>query len=238
MESPLHSAPLVVLDSVTSTQSYAADLLKSGEPVGAVMALEQTEGRGRFGREWHSPAGECLAVSIVFTNYIGHARPYLIGMSLAVACARAFKAQVQWPNDVVIRGRKLGGILTEMMTDDKDRLVPVVGVGINLNQLSFPSEIAEIATSVQLEHGLEIEPEQALDLITHQLESLREAYTWPDLARWWEKYDATAGKRYKLQDGREGIAQRIGEDGELICKVDGKEERILAADAIMGTVSA
>ncbi len=233
MTSPLHEEPLIQLDSVDSTQTFAGEMLRKGEYVGGVMAFEQTEGRGRFGRKWHSPPGECLAVSLVFKNYIGHPRPYLIGMSLALAAARAFKAQVQWPNDVVARGRKLGGILTELMLDEKDRLVPVVGVGINLGQQSFPEDIAETATSVILEHGLEVEPMYALDLILHQFESLREAQTWGELAKWWERFDATAGKRYTLQDGREGIAKGIGPEGELLCTVDGQEVTVLAADAVL-----
>ncbi len=235
MQSPLHDAPLYELETVDSTQSYAANLLKSGEPVGGVLALEQTEGKGRFGRKWHSPPGECLAVSLVFNNYAKHPRPYLIGMSLAVACARAFKAQVQWPNDVVFNGRKLGGILTELLPDNNDRQIPIVGVGLNLNQQSFPEEIVMSAASVVMSHGMEVDPQEALARILQQFETLREAESWADLATWWARYDATPGKRYTLHDGREGIAQSIGPEGELICTVDGKEERVLAADAIMGT---
>jgi BirA family transcriptional regulator, biotin operon repressor / biotin---[acetyl-CoA-carboxylase] ligase len=233
MTSPLHEEPLIQVDSVDSTQRLAGELLRQGEFVGGVIALEQAEGRGRFGRKWHSPPGECLALSLVFKNYIGHPKPYLIGMSLALAAARAFKSQVQWPNDIVARGRKLGGILTEMMPDHKERLVPVVGVGINLGQQSFPEDIAESATSVILEHGLEVEPIYALELLIHQFESLREAQAWADLSKWWERFDATPGKVYTLQDGRQGVAKGIGTEGELICTIDGNEERVLAADAIL-----
>lgn len=237
MTSPLHEAPLFILDSVDSTQTYAAAMIRNGEAVGGVLALEQTEGRGRFGRKWHSPPGECLAASLVFSNYIGHPRPYLIGMALAVACARAFKAEVQWPNDIFMRGRKLGGILTEMVADPDGRLIPVVGVGINLNQMSFPEDIAMIGTSVQMSHGLEMEPQDALALVLQQFETLREVQSWPDLATWWNRCDSTAGKKFWLQDGREGIAKSIGPEGELICLVDGQEERVLAADALMPSTS-
>ena len=238
MTSPLHAEPLIQLDTVDSTQRYAGELLRAGEYIGGVLALEQTEGKGRFGRKWYSPPGECLAVSLIFKNYIGHPRPYLIGMSLALACARAFKAQVQWPNDVVSRGKKLGGILTEMMPDDKGRSVPVVGVGINLGQQSFPDEIAQTATSVILESGLEVEPMYALELVIHQFESLREANAWLDISKWWERFDATPGKHYTLQDGREAIAQSIGPEGDLICMVDGQETHVMAADAIFGQSTA
>src|SRR5689334_685908 len=191
MTSPLHIADLIVLDSVDSTQRHAADLIKSGEFAGGILALEQTEGKGRFGRKWYSPPGECLAVSLIFTNYAKHPRPYLIGMSLAVACARAFKAEVQWPNDVVIRGRKLGGILTELLPNDKGVLIAVVGVGINLNHMSFDDEVAHLAISLQLAHGLAMEPLEALQRMMQQFETLREIQSWSDLAATWQRYDAT-----------------------------------------------
>ena len=235
MTSSLHSADLIVLESVDSTQRYAAEQIKGGEFLGGVLALEQTEGKGRFGRKWHSPPGECLAVSLVFTNYAKYPRPYLIGMSLAVACARAFRAQVQWPNDVVIHGRKLGGILTELLPNAEGQLIPVVGVGLNLNQSAFDDEIADVAISLVMAHGLEVEPTEALARIMQQFETLREVQTWSDLAHYWERYDATEGKRYTLNDGRIGIAKSIGPDGELICDVDGHEERVLAADALMSS---
>ena len=234
MQSPLHDWPLIVMDSVDSTQRVAAEMLKAGEPVGGVMALEQTAGKGRFDRQWSSPQGECLAVSLVFTNYIGHPRPYLIGMALALASARAFKAEVQWPNDVTIRGRKLGGILTEMVADKDGRTVPIVGVGLNLLQFEFPPEIAETATSVILAHGQEVEPDEALARVMQQFETLREVETWHDLANWWARYDTTPGKKYRLQDGREALAKRIGDEGELICVVDGEVQTVLAADALLG----
>ena len=236
MRSPLAGARLISLNSVDSTQNYAADLLKSGENVGAVLAQEQTSGRGRFGRPWHSPPGECLAVSLVFTDYIGHPRPYLLGMGLAVACAQAFECTVQWPNDVVYENRKLGGILTELLPNASGESVPVVGVGINLNlnQAQFPPDIADFATSVRLIHGHRMEPLDALHKILERFEALPELQGWPDLAPIWMELDTTRGKRYKLRDGQEAVALGVGPEGELLCEANGSEHRALAADALLG----
>ncbi len=234
MKSPIAIAPLISLDSVDSTQNYAADLLKRGQPIGAVLALQQTAGRGRFGRAWHSPPGECLAVSLAFTDYVGHPRPYLLGMGLAVACAQAFECTVQWPNDVVYENRKLGGILTELLPNDKGESVPVVGVGINLNQANFPADIAGIATSVRLLHGYEIQLIDALERILEQFEALPELLNWSELASIWMALDTTKGKQYKLRDGQVATASGLGPDGELICEVDGREHWALAADALLG----
>lgn len=234
LSSPLDRAPLICLDSVDSTQNYAASLLVGGQPVGGVLSKEQTGGRGRFGRPWYSPAGESLSVSLVFRDLEGHSRPYLIGMTLAVAAARAFDCQVRWPNDIVCGEKKLGGILTEMLPDQNGIPVPIVGVGINLNQSHFPEEIAPIATSVRQQSGKEIEPKEALEQILVRLESLPEPNAWLDLQPHWLQVDNTPGKRYRLQDGRSGLALSVGSEGELICLVEGREEQILAADAILG----
>ena len=234
MRSPLIDGPLIGLQTVDSTQAYAAAMLRRGEPVGAVYSLEQTAGRGRFGRPWHSPRGTSLSVSMVFPYYVGHPRPYLIGMSLAVACARAFDCQLQWPNDLVYEGRKLGGILTEMSPDAEDRSVPVVGVGINLNQTSFEPDIADRATSLLLAHGKEVMAVDALDQILTEFEALPEIREWSDLAPFWNQFDATPGKRYRLRDGQEAIATGVGSQGELLCVADGAEHSALAADALMG----
>jgi BirA family biotin operon repressor/biotin-[acetyl-CoA-carboxylase] ligase len=233
VRSPLHSQPLIQLDTVNSTQSYAGDHLRRGEPVGAVLAMEQTAGRGRFDRTWHSPPGECLAVSLVFTDYANHPRPYLIGMALAVAAAQAFDANVRWPNDIVIGERKLGGILTELLPDAKGIQVPVVGVGINLNQSQFPPDISDLATSVRLAHGHQTTPEAALTSLLAEFTHLGEIKTWQDLAPHWMKRDTTPAKKYRLHDGRESIAIGIGSNGELECEVDGVRTQVLAADALM-----
>jgi BirA family biotin operon repressor/biotin-[acetyl-CoA-carboxylase] ligase len=234
MKSPLANAKLVSLGSVDSTQTYAGDLLKGGERIGGVLALEQKAGRGRFGRTWHSPSGDCLAVSLVFTDSIGHPRPYLLGMGLAVACAQAFECSVQWPNDVVYQNRKLGGILTELLPNDKGESVPVVGVGVNLNQANFPSDIAEFATSIRLANGCQTTPLEALTKILQRFSALPELVHWSDLEPIWMPLDTTMGKRYKLRDGQEAIANGIGLGGELLCEVDGAEYRALAADALLG----
>lgn len=230
MQSPLERGPLITLKSTDSTQNAAAALIREGKPVGALLALEQTAGRGRFGRPWSSPPNQCLAVSLVFAP---HPRPYLMGMALAVACAEAFGCQVQWPNDVVYGGKKLGGILTEIVPES----IPLVGVGVNLTDAAYPPELSETATSLIATMGKVLDPQEALRRILKSFSQLPDITTWQDLAAAWSRVDATPGKQYRLQDGRVGTAQRIGADGELICLIAGKEHRVLAADAILGPAS-
>lgn len=233
MRSPLDDGPLIVLDEVESTQDAAARMIRSGEPVGAVMARSQTAGRGRLGRTWYSPPDECLAVSLVFTAYANWPQPYLIGMATAVAAAEALDLNVRWPNDLWLSGFKAGGILTELIQDPLGRSIPVVGLGLNLSQRSFPADIADRVTSLMLSRGSALPAQNALDEILSCLEILPEPLTWATIEPRWMRHDVTPGKHYKLPSGVEGTALGVGPDGELLCSVGESVERVLAADALV-----
>jgi len=109
-----------------------------------------------------------------------------------------------------------------------------VGVGINLNQVSFPEELSEIATSAHLIHGGQYDAEAIGLRIVSRLESLPEPSSWSALAPIWNLFDATPGKRFRLPTGEEAIALGIGSDGQLMCSVDGESQSVMAADAIFG----
>jgi len=222
------------LEEVDSTQTRAAAELAARSGTGIVTAETQTKGRGRFGREWHSERGTSLSMSLAVTGYPDHPAPYLIGMALAIAAAGTIHSRVQWPNDLVLHGRKVGGILTEIMLDPAGRRVPIVGIGINLNQSSFPSEIAEQATSLFLEYGSESEPKAVAEKILKRIESLPEPTDWSAFADIWALFDSTPGKPYQLPSGEKGIGIGVGSSGELLCSVSGESRTVLAADAILG----
>jgi BirA family biotin operon repressor/biotin-[acetyl-CoA-carboxylase] ligase len=232
----LISGRWVEFDEVDSTQNLAAQMLASGEDVGVVFAHNQVSGRGRFGRPWFSQRGESLTASLVFHDYADHPLPHLIGMSVAVAAAGALFSQLRWPNDLIIGGRKVGGILTELLPDAQNRRVPVVGLGLNLNQTSFPEEIAEIATSLSIAHGKTFEAEAVLRLILSRLQELPEPDSWSSLAPIWNVFDKTAGKMYRLADGALANAVGVGSDGQLLCSVDGESRIVLAAEAVFGNL--
>jgi BirA family biotin operon repressor/biotin-[acetyl-CoA-carboxylase] ligase len=223
-----------VLDESPSTQSAAAEILRSGERVGVVFAHEQTEGRGRFGRPWSSRRNDSLTYSLIFREYADHPRPYLVGMCVAIAAAGVLHCQLRWPNDLAEGGKKMGGILTELLPDENGRKVPVVGVGINLNQTEFQGELAEIATSAALIHGGSYDSEAIGRRIVSRLPDLPEPDSWEALAPIWNLFDATPGKRFRLVSGEEAIALGIGSEGQLLCSVDGESQSVLAADAILG----
>ncbi len=148
-------------DSVTSTNDVARELAEAGAEEGTtVVAAEQTAGRGRYARRWHSPKGEGLYHSIILRPPISPSRAPLLGLVTAVALAETLReeygvaADIKWPNDVMIGGRKVAGILMELETEEDRVKYAVLGVGVNINQASFPEEIADVATSLRRETGM------------------------------------------------------------------------------------
>lgn len=237
MKSPLaNGAEWIGLESVDSTQTIAAEALREGRPVGVVFALDQTRGRGRFGRVWHSAPGDSLTFSMAFAEYADHPRPYLVGMAVALAAAGVLHAHVQWPNDLVMSGKKVGGILTELLPDAQGRLVPVVGLGVNLNQSAFPEEIAHRATSRFIESGLRSDALTVAEKVVARLANLPEPNDWSVLSPIWSIFDATPGKSYLLPTGEIGSALGVGTDGQLIVSVAGETRSVMAAEAFFGKV--
>ena len=189
-------ARVVRLASVTSTQDVARDL-----PIGsAVIADHQSAGRGRLDHRWEAPAGTALLVSFVLLP-----NP-LLSLAAGVAAAQACGPEVRlkWPNDLMLRGRKLGGILVEA-TPEK----AVCGIGINLDwapqggaALHEPREEVLARLTAEIEHWCSAQPSAVLD--------------------GWRRLSDTLGRRVRIQLSDrviEGVAQDLGSGGELI--VDG-----------------
>jgi BirA family transcriptional regulator, biotin operon repressor / biotin---[acetyl-CoA-carboxylase] ligase len=227
------SGPWHELDEVESTQTVAAEKIRAGEPVGVVFAAHQTEGRGRLGRSWYSEKGDSLTMSLVFEAYADHPQPYLIGMACALAAAAAVHTQVRWPNDLLIGDKKVGGILTELIAGPGG-LLPVVGIGINLNQQSFPPDLEAIATSLALEQGGHYEAKVVAVQVLQRISLMPEISDWSALAAIWDLFDRTPGKRYRLPNDDLAVAVGVGSDGQLICSVDGESQTVLAAEALFG----
>ena len=197
----LHSASLPVVGkgtvlrvgSVTSTQDVAQAM-----PIGSIVVADhQTAGRGRLERRWESPPGAALLVSFVL------APNPLLSLAAGVAAAEACGADVRlkWPNDLLLNGKKVGGILVETTPDRA-----VCGVGINL---TWAPEGAAM---------LDQPREELLGRLQDRIEDWTSAPPAVILRRWRE-LSATLGRRVRI-DSTEGIAEDIGASGELI--VDGR----------------
>ncbi|HTZ48184.1 MAG TPA: biotin--[acetyl-CoA-carboxylase] ligase [Verrucomicrobiae bacterium] len=143
-----------------STNRLAMELGYAGEPEGTiVMAEAQTEGRGRSGRSWHSEKGTGLYFTVLLRPKLAPAQAPLLTMLAGVSAYTAIASQtglvpeLKWPNDLLLNGKKLGGILTEMHAEPNVVRFVIVGVGINVNQDKFPPELSAIATSIHKETG-------------------------------------------------------------------------------------
>jgi len=145
---------------IDSTNNVAMQLGERGEPHGAVvLAEEQTAGRGRAGRSWISEKSAGIHCTILLRPPIAPAHAPLLtlvaGLAARDAAAEELDAlpDIRWPNDLLVGGRKCGGILTEMHAEPDRMHYAVVGIGINVNQTKMPGELASMATSLRMQNG-------------------------------------------------------------------------------------
>jgi len=143
-----------------STNRVAMELGYAGEPEGTVvMAEEQSAGRGRSGRTWHSERGTGLYFTVLLRPRLSPAQAPLLTMLAGISAHAAITAQtglvpeLKWPNDLMLNGKKLGGILTEMHAEPNAVRFVIVGIGINVNQERFPTVLTGVATSIRKETG-------------------------------------------------------------------------------------
>jgi BirA family biotin operon repressor/biotin-[acetyl-CoA-carboxylase] ligase len=155
----------------------ASERAEAGCPEGTlVTADEQLLGRGRLGRDWHSPARCGLYFSLVLRPPVAAAQAMSITLACGLGVARGIgracghQADIRWPNDILLGGKKCCGILVDLAANgDRARHV-VVGVGVNVNQESFPPDLADIATSLGRETGVEWARDVVLESILAELE--------------------------------------------------------------------
>jgi BirA family transcriptional regulator, biotin operon repressor / biotin---[acetyl-CoA-carboxylase] ligase len=211
-----------------STNDLAAERARAGAPTGLVVAADaQTAGRGRLGRTWHSPADDNLYLSILLrpTRAPAEIPPVTLLVGGAVARALAdlgLAPRLKWPNDVQLldeagRRRKVAGILTEMASAGGSALHVVVGIGLNVNGLDFPPEIAERATSLRRALGQKVDRVALLAALLGALEPLYEEFERRGPAAAHAAFPAPCRVTALGQPGDrlEGIALGVDADGAL-----------------------
>lgn len=218
----------MVVDKVESTQTEAARLLASGDEPSVLFANDQTAGRGRFGRTWHSEPGKSLTMSVLMRAYPDHPKPWLLGMTMAIATAQVLGARVCWPNDVRGEHGKIAGILVEVWPGLGKRKYAVVGIGANLQTIRVPGDVHAEAPARKLE------PMEAAREIVEAARALPEPHEWGDIEPHWRKLDSTSGKKYRIPSGEMVVAERVGEDGMLVAMNGDRRITVLAAEAFFG----
>lgn len=218
-----------------STNTLAAELAGAGAAEGTVVIADsQTGGRGRRGRTWLSPPGKNLYMSVIVRPALSPRDATLLTLMTAVAATAAMRTRthlpvsIKWPNDLMVRGKKLGGILTEIKADMDRIFHAVIGIGININleHDDMPDDIKDTATSVSIEAGA---PRMRTPFAVELLEELDRWYgllvregRGPITAAW-RRMSSTIGRAVRVVLNDEvltGIAEDIDEEGMLLVRED------------------
>ena len=228
---------IVRLDTVDSTQSVAFALAERGAADRTVVvADQQLAGRGRRGRTWRAPAGTSLLASIVVRPRLPQSLLSTLSLTTAVAVAEALRrvtkvdARLKWPNDVLVAGKKVAGILLESRMSGGSSVVTIIGVGINLGQREFPPDLAEGATSIALETGQAPSRESVLAALLEEFDAWRvrlEGEGFGPVREAWRRLSDTLGRLVTV-DTVTGLAADLDTDGALLIDVAGTLTRVLA----------
>lgn len=232
-------APVIRLESVDSTQSVLFALAADGAADGTVVvATFQHRGRGRRGRTWTAEPGEALLASFLMKPRLAPRDLPLLSYVVAIATADAVAAfgavpRLKWPNDVLVDGRKIAGILLESRLTAVDDAVVAVGVGLNLGQRAFPDELSDRATSLWLATGRTVIVDDALEVLRAAIGRWRTRFETegfaPVRSRWLELAD-TIGRRVHVDDV-EGLAIDLAANGGLVVQDGDVHRTVFAGEA-------
>jgi BirA family biotin operon repressor/biotin-[acetyl-CoA-carboxylase] ligase len=228
-----------------STNRVALELGQVGEPEGAVvLAEEQTAGRGRVGRAWASERAVGIYVTLLLRPKLAPVQAPLLTMMAGLSTRAAVEAvtglnvDLKWPNDLLIRGKKAGGILTEMHAEPSQIRFVIVGVGLNVNQEKFAGELAERATSLRMETGKFHSRMELLVRLLREFEADYNRFLREGLASVVARFESASsyarGKRVRVSNGVEsytGTTAGLGPEGLLqVEREDGRLMTVIAGD--------
>jgi BirA family biotin operon repressor/biotin-[acetyl-CoA-carboxylase] ligase len=235
-----------VFEETTSTNDVVEKLAQDGVEEGAVVFAEsQSKGRGRLGRQWISPPRSGLWFSVLLRPNMRPMAVTQMTIAAATALARAIRVQtglapeIKWPNDIMLRGKKAAGILTELAAElDRVKYVILgVGVNVNLSAADIPPELRKLATSLKLELG---RPVSRAELAVSILRELDNDYhricsgQFEAVSHEWERQCTTLGRQVDIRTGDRrwhGRAESLDKDGALLLRTQhGLLERIVGGD--------
>ena len=238
-----------VFEQTTSTNDVMEKLARDGVKEGVVVFAEtQTKGRGRLGRKWISPERKGLWFSVLLRPDLRPQEATQLTVASATALRRAIqsgtglKPEIKWPNDILIGGKKVAGILTELSAEvDRVRhIILGIGVDVNLDAGELPAELRKIATSLKIETGEMI---SRAELAVEILRELDFDYAricggeFPAVADEWESGCVTIGKNVTVHIGDRkirGRAESLDDDGALLLRTEhGHLERIIGGDVTL-----
>ncbi|HWT80835.1 MAG TPA: biotin--[acetyl-CoA-carboxylase] ligase [Candidatus Methylomirabilis sp.] len=243
--------PLQVVAEIGSTNDAVMEAARAGEPEGfAILADRQTAGRGRRGRSWVSPAGVGVYTSVLLRPQQLPARIPLLTLVGGLAVAEAIQeiarvaARLKWPNDVLVEGRKIAGVLTEMASTDGEVGPVVIGMGINVNHgpQDFPAELLPVATSLALVTGKTLPRGKVAAAVFNALDGWYQVFREGDdaaILTAGRERSAILGRPVDLHTGEghwQGIAVDLDSDGALLVQEEGAGlRRVIAGDVSIRT---
>lgn len=228
-----------------STNIQAKRMGDQGAPHGTLAAAgQQTAGKGRRGRTWESPADQNIYMSLLLRPEIAPVKAPMLTLVMAYAAAMALRectgldVQIKWPNDLVINGKKICGILTEMSTEIDYINYVVIGIGINTNIEQFPEELKQTATSLRIEAGRSIRRSPLIAAIMRWFEKAYAGFMkTEDLSGIQKAYNellVNCGREVRVLEPKgewQAEALGINDGGELLVrKVDGSETAVYAGE--------
>jgi BirA family transcriptional regulator, biotin operon repressor / biotin---[acetyl-CoA-carboxylase] ligase len=240
-----------VFQETTSTSDVVEKLARDGVGEGVVVFAEfQSKGRGRLGRAWVSPRGKGLWFSVLLRPRLRPQAMTQVTVAAAAALARALRrqtsvlAQIKWPNDLLLNGRKVAGILTEMSGELDSIRYAVLGIGVNVNLVpaDLPLELRRITTSLRAEAGGPVDRPALATQILRELDGDYQRVCegrFDEVAEEWERLCTTIGRDVAVRVGERrilGRAEALDPDGALLLRTQhGHLERITGGEVTMET---
>lgn len=236
----------VYKQEVTSTNDVAKELARKGcEDWLVVLADKQVGGKGRLGRVWEAEKGQNIALSVVLRPNISPVEAPQLTLITGIAVARAIKKvcgcepKIKWPNDIILNGKKIVGILTEISAEIEHINYVVVGIGVNVNQEKYDGELSKKATSLFIENNKKYRRSDIIRVIIDELSEIYNRFLNENgFACCREEYLAlcvNVGKEAKAIYRNKEICGRvidINKNGELILKTEAGEEVIIYAGEV------
>jgi BirA family biotin operon repressor/biotin-[acetyl-CoA-carboxylase] ligase len=236
---------IICLESTSSTNDSALEIGRNRtDPEGIVVVADmQTRGRGRLGRGWLSPAGVNLYFSVLLNPPLSPKEASILTLAVPVAVVSAIRentglpARIKWPNDILINGKKAGGVLIEMRSGKAAYHLLAAGIGINVNMTpdALPSEIRPVSTSLQMEKGESVNRSELLGGVLSCLENTYKNLLNGNkraLINEWLRLNCTIGNRVSVRNQDKiitGIADNINDRGELIVRLSSGEIKTFSA---------